>query len=99
MGPSIVFTPRATTVRTGKKREWDGISSPDPAENRAYGAVVAMVAEVVTEIKTLAQRYCFASGAFKTFLQSGGSAAMVIPRLGLAGFSGGFGWMIESLNQ
>ena len=62
----------------------------------------AILADVVTAIKTLAQRYCFASGAFKTFLQAAGSAAIVIPGLGLEGFSGGFGgagWMIESLNQ
>jgi hypothetical protein len=40
-----------TTVRTGKKREWDGISGPDPGGNRAYGAIAAILAESVIESK------------------------------------------------
>ncbi len=43
--------------------------------------------------------YGFASGAASTALQAAGNCASVIGGRGFGGFSGGFGWMIESLNQ
>jgi hypothetical protein len=53
------------------------------------------------EIRTLPAigGYCFASGAARTCLQPGGICVSVIPGLGFGGSFGGFGWMIESLNQ
>jgi hypothetical protein len=43
--------------------------------------------------------HCLASGAASTALQAGGNCASVIGGRGFGGFGGGFGRMIESLNQ
>jgi hypothetical protein len=44
-------------------------------------------------------RYGFASGAFSTALQAGGSAAIVIGGFGFGGTAGGLGCRTASLNQ
>jgi hypothetical protein len=50
-------------------------------------------------LQPAAVRYGLASGAASTALQAAGNAAIVIGGRGFGGSFGGFGWMIESLNQ
>jgi hypothetical protein len=64
----------------------------------AYGAAAADTS-VFPDVINRLYRYCLAAGAARTWRQSGGSFASVIPGRGLGGSGGGFGCNTESLNQ
>ena len=58
--------------------------------DRAYGAYAIHLSGNCDGMKT-PSRYCLASGAFSTFLQSAGNCASVMPCAGFAGSLGGVG--------
>src|ERR1700694_3376068 len=78
---------RCGTVVRGESR---GLTAPRQPTIPHFGP---------TRIDALRRCYCLASGAFSTALQTAGSADIGIGGFGFGGTFGGFGWMMESLNQ
>ena len=59
----------------------------------------AIAGQMQQVVESAAISYGFASGAAKTWRQAGGNCASVIGGRGFGGAFGGFGWIMESLNQ
>lgn len=88
---------QAVVVECDRRKRRSGnpadLRSVRTSQDQAYSIVV------VEQRAGASHDHCFASGAANTCLQASGNCASVIGGRGFGGSFGGFGWMIESLNQ